>query len=342
MSALPTIYVDRTMPAGFEELFSGRAEVVGPSPSALPRAHGVIAGGGVWDGPLMDRAPGLQVISRAGIGFDAVDLSAATERGVVVCNAPASPTVSTAEHTMGLLLHVAKSLSANQRRLRGHIGDYYVDNEGIELAERTLGVVGYGPIGRRVVKAARGLDMEVIAHDPYLDPSNEDVELVSFEELLRRSDVVSAHCPLTDETRELFGREAFAKMRRGSLFINAARGGVVDQAALLEALDSGHLAGAGLDVTVPEPLPMDHPLQGRDNVMITPHIASATDRGRRRMFSAALDNAMTCLNGERVATCVNPEVYDSPDLADRDTPTGVCGTDRSDNTARSANPAQQI
>ncbi len=334
MNALPTIYVDRVMPAGFEELFTGRADVVGPDASALQAAHGVIAGGERWDGPRMDRAPELQVVSRAGIGFDAVDLQAATKRCVVVCNAPASPTVSTAEHTMALLLHVAKSLSANQRRLRGHIGDYYVDNEGIELAVRTLGVVGCGPIGRRVVKAARGLEMEVVAHDPYLDPHNEDVELVSFDELLERSDVVSAHCPLTDETRELFGRGAFAKMRRGSLFINAARGGVVDQDALVEALDSGHLAGAGLDVTVPEPLPTDHPLQGRDNVMITPHIASATDRGRRRMFSAALDNAMAALNGDRVATCVNPEVYDQPGYTGSNAQTGVCGAARSDSRER--------
>lgn len=334
MSRLPTIYIDRTLTPGFEELVAGRAELLGPDASALPKAHGVIASGVVWDGPLMDRAPELRVISRSGIGFDAVDLEAATGRGVVVCNAPASPTVSTAEHTMALLLHVAKSLSANQRRLRGHIGDYYVDNEGIELAGRTLGVVGYGPIGKRVVKAARGLEMEVIAHDPYLDPQNEDVELVSFDEVLERSDVVSAHCPLTDETRELFGREAFAKMRRGSLFINAARGGVVDQGALVEALDSGHIAGAGLDVTVPEPLPTDHPLQGRDNVMITPHIASATDRGRRRMFSAALDNAMTALNGDRVATCVNPEVYDQPGYTGSNAQAGVCGTARSDSRER--------
>ena len=331
MSALPTIYIDRTMPPGFEELFTGRANLVGPETSALQAAHGVIASGVVWDGPRMDRAPKLQVISRAGIGYDAVDLQAATARGVVVCNAPASPTVSTAEHTMALLLHVAKSLSANQRRLRGHIGDYYVDNEGIELAGRTLGVVGYGPIGKRVVKAARGLDMEVLAHDPYLDPDNEDIELVSFDEILERSDVVSAHCPLTNETQELFNSDAFAKMRRGSLFINAARGGVVDQDALVTALDSGHIAGAGLDVTVPEPLPVDHPLHGRDNVMITPHIASATDRGRHRMFSAALDNAMTALNGNRVITCVNPEVYDQPGFELNKAQAGVCGTVRSDN-----------
>lgn len=312
MNVLPTVYIDREMPPGFEALFTGKATLLGPDPSELAAAQGVIAGGSVWDGPRMDHAPKLRVISRAGIGFDAVDLAAATARGIVVCNAPASPTISTAEHAMALLLHVAKSLSANQRRLRGHIGDYYVDNEGIELAGRILGVVGYGPIGKRVALAARGFEMEVVAFDPYLDPTQEDVTLVSFDELLASSDVVSAHCPLTAETRQLFDRATFAKMRPGALFINTSRGAVVDQDALVEALDSGHLAAAGLDVTDPEPLPTTHPLQGRDNVIVTPHIASATDRGRRRMYRVALDNAMTCLNGNRVATCVNPDIYEAP------------------------------
>ena len=309
MRELPTIFVDRTMPIGFEELFKGKAKPVGPEEAELALAAGVIAGGAVWDGPRMDAAPMLKVISRAGIGFDAVDLAAATARGVVVCNAPASPTVSTAEHAFALLLHVAKALSANQRRLRNHVGDYYVDNEGIELAGRTLGVVGYGPIGKRVAKAAVALEINVIAHDPYLNPDHEDIELTDFDDLLERSDVVSVHCPLTAETEHLFDRQAFAKMRSGVLFINAARGAVVDQNALLEALESGQVAGAGLDVTVPEPLPQDHRLQDFENVIITPHIASATDIGRKKMYQAALENALTCLAGQRVVDCVNPEVY---------------------------------
>ena len=261
----------------------------------------------------MDQGPKVKIISRTGIGYDTVDLDAATERGIVVCNAPESPTISTAEHAMSLMLHSTKSLAANQRRLRQHDGDYYAANEGIELAGRTLGVIGYGRIGRRVVKAARGLEMETIACDPYIEAASlspeQAVELVTLDELFARADVVSVHCPLTEETRGLMNAEAFAAMRPGVAFVNTARGGIVDQDALVDALDRGHVAFAGLDVTVPEPFPMEHPLQGRENVIITPHIASATDRGRRRMYSHAIDNVMTCLSGERVPNCVNPEVY---------------------------------
>jgi phosphoglycerate dehydrogenase-like enzyme len=311
MSELPKIFIDRPVPGGFDELFAGKGEAIGPKPEALVDADAVLAGASIWDGARMDGGPKIRIISRTGIGYDTVDLDAATERGIVVCNAPESPTISTAEHAMALMLHATKSLSANQRRLRTHDGDYYAVNEGVELAGRTLGVVGYGRIGKRVVKAARGLEMQAIAYDPYLDPATEDVELVGFDELLDRSDVVSLHCPLTDETRTMFDAATIAKMRRGSALVNAARGGVVDQEALVAALDSGHIASAGLDVTVPEPLPTDHPLQGRENVLITPHIASATDLGRRRMYAHAIANVMTCLAGDQVEHCVNPKVYNT-------------------------------
>jgi phosphoglycerate dehydrogenase-like enzyme len=311
MAELPTVFIDRPVPGGFEELFEGKAIVVGPDEATLARADAVLAGSSLWPPERMDGGPKLKVISRTGIGYDTVDLAGATERSIVVCNAPESPTVSTAEHAMALLLHATKSLGANQRRLRHHDGDYYADNEGVELAGKTLGVVGHGRIGRRVVKAARGLEMDVIACDPYIDSASVDVELVSFDALLERSNVVSVHCPLTDETLTMFDAAVFRRMQQGSVFINAARGGIVDQDALVAALDSGHIAAAGLDVTVPEPLPTDHPLQGRENVMITPHIASATDLGRRRMYTHAIANVMTCLGGARVESCVNPEVYDT-------------------------------
>lgn len=309
-SDLPTIFIDRPVPTGLGDLFEGVAETVGPQEEAIGEAQAVLAGASVWGGSEMDRGKDIRVISRTGIGYDSIDLEAATVRGIVVCNAPESPTISTAEHAVALLLHAAKSLTPNQTRLRAEQGDYYGENEAIELAGRTLGLVGCGRIGRRVARAARGLEMEVITHDPYLDSTSVDFELVSLDELLARSDAVTAHCPLTPETRELFDAETFSKMRPGSIFINTTRGGLVDQEALVAALDSGHLAAAGLDVTVPEPLPADHPLQGRDNVMITPHIASATDLGRRRMYSHAIANILTCLDGDQVDNCVNPEVYE--------------------------------
>ena len=310
--SLPIVFIDRPVPVGFDELFDGKLTVVGPEPEALTDAVAVLAGASIWDGPRMDGGPNIKIISRTGIGYDTVDLDAATARGIVVCNAPESPTISTAEHAMSLMLHATKSLSANQRRLRLHEGDYYATNEGMELAGRTLGVIGYGRIGRRVVKAARGLDMHTIACDPYLDAAavaDAPVELVGFAELLERADVVSVHCPLTPETALMFNSAAFLAMKPGVAFINTARGGIVDQDALVAALDSGHVAYAGLDVTVPEPFPMDHPLQGRDNVIITPHIASATDLGRHRMYSHAIANVMTCLAGEQVTNCVNPAIY---------------------------------
>lgn len=310
MSDLPRIYLDRPIPLGFDDLFDGRVEVIGPDPSALPDADAVLAGASIWDGERIAKAPNLKVISRTGIGYDTVDLDAATARGVIVCNAPESPTISTAEHTMALMFHATKALRSNQRRLANHDGDYYAANEAVELAGKTLGIIGMGRIGKRVAKAALGLEMEVIATDPYIDQSTSPVPLVPLADLYARSHVVSAQCPLTDETRSMFDAAAFDAMREGVFFVNAARGGLVDQDALVAALDSGRVAAAAIDVTVPEPFPMDHPLQGRENVLITPHIASATDLGRRRMYSHAVDNAVTVLSGERPSTCVNPAVYD--------------------------------
>lgn len=314
MTNLPKIYIDRPIPEGFDDLFTGRAEVVGPDPSALATADGVLAGASLWDGARMDAAPNLKFISRTGIGYDTVNLADATERGVVVCNAPESPTISTAEHTMALLLHATKSLTANQRRLRNNDGDYYAANESIELCGKTLGLVGYGRIGRRVAKAALGLEMDVIAVDPYIDTDlakqgAPEIELTTFEDVLARSNVVSLHCPLTEETRELMCAATFAQMQHGAALVNAARGGLVNQDDLIAALESGQVSAAGLDVVVPEPLPVGHPLQGRENVMITPHIASATDLGRRRMYSHAMDNAVAIFAGEQIPSCVNPEVY---------------------------------
>ncbi len=306
---LPKVFIDRPIPDGFEDLFAGRVDVVGPDPDALGAADAALAGAAIWDRDRIAAGAGLKVISRTGIGYDTVDLDAATAQGVVVCNAPEAPTISTAEHTMALLLSAAKSLPANQQRLATGAGNYYAANGAIELAGRTLGVVGCGRIGSRVAAAAAGLGMGCIATDPYLEASEAPVELVTLDDLLTRADVVSMHCPLTDETREMINADTLAKMKPGVIFVNAARGGIVDQDALVEALDSGHVAAAGLDVTVPEPLPTDHPLQGRPNVIITPHIASATDRGRRRMYEHAMNNVMTALAGDRVATCVNPEVY---------------------------------
>jgi phosphoglycerate dehydrogenase-like enzyme len=306
------LYLDRPAPDAVSDLLAGRGSLAGPGPEAMAVADGIIASGVRWDGPRFDRMPRVRVLSRSGIGYDGVDVAAATARGIVVCIAADAPTVSTAEHTVALILAAAKRLVPNQLRLRAGTGNYFVATDAIELAGRTLGLVGYGRIARRVGRAAAGLDMNVIACDPYLTAADTaGVELVGFTDLLSRADVISVHAPLTAETRHLFDASAFAAMRRDVVFVNAARGGLVDQDALLAALDSGQVGAAGLDVTEPEPLPVDHPLLQRDDVLVTPHVASATDVGKIRLYQHAIDNALLVLAGGRPPHVVNPEVLDT-------------------------------
>lgn len=307
MTADHLIYVDRDLPSGLSQLVATGCALCGPEPEAMVDAVGIIAGSSRWDGARFDRMPRARVLSRSGIGYDGVDVAAATARGIVVCVAADAPTVSTAEHAVALILAAAKRLVPNQLRLRAATGDYFIANEAIELAGRTLGLVGYGRIARRVRRAAAALEMEVVACDPYLTDAA-DVELVPFAEVLRRADVISVHAPLTDDTRGLFGTTVFGAMRPGVVFVNAARGGLVDQAALLAALDSGQVGAAALDVTDPEPLPPDHPLLHRDDVIVTPHIASATDAGKLRLYQHAIDNALAVLEGRTPPHVVNPEV----------------------------------
>jgi len=308
MADLARLYVDRALPPEAAELLAGRFTFCGPDLEALATADAIIAGATRWDGARFDLAPRVRVLSRSGIGYDSIDVAAATERGIVVCIAADAPTVSTAEHAVALILAAAKRLVPNQLRLRAGGGDYFTFTRSIELDGRTLGLVGYGRIARRVGRAAAALGMDVIACDPYVTASDGDAELVRFDELLRRSDVISVHAPLTDETRHLFDTAAFAAVRPGVVFVNTARGGLVDQDALLAALDAGRVGAAAIDVTEPEPLPPDHPLLHRDDVIVTPHVASATDVGKLRLYQHAVDNALLVLEGGRPPHVVNPEV----------------------------------
>jgi phosphoglycerate dehydrogenase-like enzyme len=304
----PLLYIDRDVPPGVDELLAGRCELCGPEPGAMATADGVIAGASRWDAERMDQMPNARVISRCGVGYDSVDVAAATARGIAVCIAPDAPTVSTAEHAVALILAAAKRIVPNQDRLRAGEGEYFASNRALELAGRTLGLVGYGRIARRVHQVATALDMAVVAHDPYV--AGTDVELASFAEVLGRADVISVHAPLTPETRHLFDAAAFAAMRPGAIFVNCARGGLVDQDALIAALDTGQVGAAALDVTEPEPLPVGHPLLSRDDVLVTPHVASATDTGRLRLYAHAIDNAVAVLAGAPAQHVVNPEVLE--------------------------------
>ena len=316
-AALPPVWFERPVLPSLAASVESACSVLGPGTdddryAGIDRAVGAVVGASPYDGPVMDRAPGLRVIARTGIGFDAVDVAAATARGIAVCNTPDGPTISTAEHALTLMLMVAKRMKpAEASLMTGRTAGYYARHEGIELAGKVLGLIGCGRIARRVGAMAAGIGMRIVAFDPYLDAMPDGIDRAeALDDVLGVADVVSVHVPLTDASRGMFDAKRFAAMKPGAVFINTARGGLVDQAALVAALDRGRLAGAGLDVTDPEPLPVDHPLLGRDDVVVTPHIASATADGKVRILEAAIDQALTVIRGERPAHLVNPEVWD--------------------------------
>ena len=260
---------------------------------------------------LMDLAPGLRVISRTGIGYEKVDVVAATARGIAVCNTPDAPTVSTAEHTIALLLMVAKNIKRSETELRDGGSDFYARHTGIELEGLTLGLVGFGRIARGVAYIARGLRMKIAAFDPFLgdEPFEGATRHDSIEQLAANADVLSLHVPLTADNAGLVDASLIAAMKPGAILINTARGGLVDLAALEGALVSGRLFGAGLDVTDPEPLPPDHPLLHRVNVVVTPHVAAGTAGAKRKIFTTAFEQVMQVINGTRPQHLVNPEVW---------------------------------
>ena len=282
----------------------------------LPGVAGAILGvDPMADAAFMDRAgPSLKVIARHGIGVDNVDLAAATERGILVVNTPDAPTESTAEHAVALLLALAKQVAAGDRNLRGAANIPHSRLQGTELRGRVLGVVGFGRIGRRVAEiCGDGLQMQVIAFDPYLNQAlapMTEVEVVdNLETLLDRADVVSLHPALTPKTRHLIGQPELHRMKPTAFLINVSRGPVVDEVALVEALEAGQLAGAAMDVFDPEPPASDNPLFRLPNVVATPHISSFTDLGRQAMSQGAVEQTLQVLRGERPSSLVNSEAW---------------------------------
>jgi D-3-phosphoglycerate dehydrogenase len=237
------------------------------------------------DRALIEAAgPGLAVIGRAGVGVDNIDCDAATEHGVVVMNSPAGNTTTTGELAIALLCALARHIPRADRSTRA--GSWKKTGlMGTEIAKKTLGIVGLGRIGGAVARRALGLEMRVIAHDPYVvGPSPlPSVELMELAPLLAQSDFVSLHLPLTEQTRHLLSAERIAGMKPGARLINAARGGLVDETALAAALDSGRLAGAALDVLESEPPPPGHPLLGREDVIVTPHLGASSNEAQRNV-----------------------------------------------------------
>jgi D-3-phosphoglycerate dehydrogenase len=258
------------------------------------------------DAEALAAAPQLQVVARAGIGLDNVDVAAATERGVMVVNAPTSNIVSAAEHAVALLLAAARHIPAADASLRE--GQWKRSKfTGVEITEKTVGVVGLGRIGVLFAQRLAAFDVELIAYDPYIQPGRAaqlGVRLVSLEELLRESDFISIHLPKTPETVGLIGAEQLAMTKRGVILVNAARGGLVDEAALAEALKSGQVGAAGIDVYAKEPT-TDSPLFGLPNTVVTPHLGASTTEAQDKAGTAVARSVRLALQGEFVPDAVN-------------------------------------
>ena len=233
---------------------------------------------------LMDSAPGLKVIGRAGVGVDNIDVDGAKARGVVVMNAPDANTVTTAEHTVALLVALARKLPQASSSVKA--GKWERKKfVGVELRGKTLGIIGLGRIGRAVAVRARSFEMNIVGHDPFVateQAENDEIRLAALEDLLVEADFITIHTPLTESTRGLLGPVAFQKMKPGVRIINCARGGLVDEVALYDAIRSGIVAGAALDVFDQEPPAPDHPLFELDEVITTPHLGASTTEAQER------------------------------------------------------------
>jgi D-3-phosphoglycerate dehydrogenase len=258
------------------------------------------------DAELIAAGTGLVVIGRAGVGVDNVDLDAATRAGIVVVNAPTGNTIAAAEHTLALLYGLARRTAPADASVRR--GEWKrAQFTGLELRGRTLGIVGLGKIGQAIAVRAIAMEMTVLAVDPFVtqeQADNHGVELVDMDTLLRRADVVTVHAPLTRATRSLIGRDAIARMKPGSILLNVARGGVVDEAAVAEALASGHLGGAGIDVFEHEP-PTDSPLLSAPNTLLTPHLGASTAEAQVLVAEEVAAQVLDVLEGRSARYAVN-------------------------------------
>jgi glyoxylate reductase len=302
MAAVARVFVSRRLPGSALDRLAAQHDVDlwpgedPPAPDEL-REHTAQADGLLSlltervDAALLDASPRLRVVSNYAVGVDNIDLAAAAERGIPVGHTPDVLTDATADLAFALLLAAARKLPEAVAAARAGGGKWGPgDHLGHSVHGQTLGIIGFGRIGRAVAQRASGFEMTVLAHNSSSG--------VALDEVLERSDFVSIHCPLTPATHHLIDAPALARMQAGAILINTARGPIVDQAALRTALLDGTIAGAALDVTDPEPLPPDDPLWDAPNLIVLPHIGSATRAARERMAEMAVDNLLAGLAGE--------------------------------------------
>lgn len=281
--------------------------------AAVPEADAlVIRSAHKIDAEVLNAAPKLKIIARAGVGVDNVDIPRATELGIVVVNTPDGNTISTAEHTFGLMLALARNIPQAHESMSAGRWDRKLYG-GVELRGKTLGLVGFGRIGRAVAKRALAFEMTVIAYDPFITAdlaADLGVTLVSLAELFERSDFISLHALLTPDNREMINRDSLASMKRGVRIIDAARGALINEADLAEALQSGQVAGAALDVYAEEPPKPDNPLLRLPNVVHTPHLAASTEDAQVTVSVDAAQLVVDALLQGDFRNVVNPAVLD--------------------------------
>lgn len=304
-----------------EHLHAAGCEVVYPDPGQILKDEagvlktaagciGVIAANEPYSDEVLNGLPHLRVVARAGVGYDSVDVAAATKRGIAVTITPQANHQAVAEHAMALMLAVARSIVSNAIGTRD--GRWPRRAIYTPLRGKTLGIVGLGRIGHSIATRAAAFGMRLIACEPKPDSAfanQNGIELVDLDTLLSQADFVTLHAPLTDQTRHLINAKTLARMKRGSFLINTARGGLVNEDDLLEALQSGHIAGAGLDVFAVEPVAPNHPLLALDNVVGTAHVASFDTQAIEDMISGAARCVAEIVQGRWPEECVvNPEV----------------------------------
>jgi D-3-phosphoglycerate dehydrogenase len=313
----PRVLISDSLSPAAIDIFHARgveadfAPALGKDPEKLAAAIGAYDGLAIRSATkvtadILARAGRLKIIGRAGIGVDNVDIPAATAKGVIVMNTPFGNSVTTAEHAIALMLSLAREIPAADASTQA--GKWEKNRfMGVEIAGKTLGVVGCGNIGAIVADRAQGLKMRVVAYDPFLTEERAEaigVEKVDLNELLSRSDVITLHTPLTPQTRNILSAEALAKTRKGVRIVNCARGGLLDEAALASALDSGHVAGAALDVFAIEPA-VENPLFGRANVICTPHLGASTVEAQEKVALQIAEQMSDYLTRGAIANAVN-------------------------------------
>lgn len=287
---------------GFEVVFAGK-QPTEDDVAALCAVHkplAIIVRYGKVNARIMDAAGQLQVISKHGSGIDVIDQEAAAQRGIAVRAAVGANAAAVAEHAWALILACAKSVTQLDLRMRAGHWDK-ATHKSVELDGRTLGLVGLGSIGRRVAAAGVAFGMKVVAYDPFAKEAPGGVTLVGLDALYASSDVVSLHCPLTPENRRMLNRETLARFRRGAILVNTARGGLIDEAALVDALAEGQLRCAGLDSFESEPMAHPHPFQAVSNLILSPHIGGVSDAAYVNMGKGAAANILAVLE-ERART----------------------------------------